>query len=82
MDKIDVVAEFKRSLSAFYGYDEKLKYVGSKKPQINRQRPRRFWNLAISSILQSRIPLVSIKKKIWSTASATAREQSTPKSIA
>jgi len=28
MSNVDVIAEFKRSLNAFYGYDENLKYVG------------------------------------------------------
>jgi len=53
MDKIDVVAEFKRNLSGFYGYDEKLKYVGNKKsaaqPTENKAflEPRDFLNFAV-----------------------------------
>jgi hypothetical protein len=53
MDKIDAVAEFKRSLSRFYGYDEKLKYVGSKKSSAQPTEtkaflePRDFLNFAV-----------------------------------
>jgi hypothetical protein len=53
MDKIDVVAEFKRSLSGFYGYDEKLQYVGSKKSSAQPTEtkaflePRDFLNFAV-----------------------------------
>jgi hypothetical protein len=53
MDKIDVVADFKRSLSGFYGYDEKLKYVGSKKSSAQPTgtkaflEPRDFLNFAV-----------------------------------
>jgi len=53
MDKIDVVAEFKRILSGFYGYDEKLQYVGSKKfsaqPTETKAflEPRDFLNFAV-----------------------------------
>lgn len=53
MDNIDVVAEFKRSLCGFYGYDEKLKYVGSKKSSAQPTEPgpflgpRDFLNFAV-----------------------------------
>ena len=53
MNNTDVIAEFKRNLSGFYGYDDSLKYVGNKKsPAQPREakaflEPRDFLNFAV-----------------------------------
>jgi hypothetical protein len=47
MKKDEVIAQFKREMCRFHGYDENLNFVGTAKAPLHRWRARLFWNHAI-----------------------------------